>query len=184
MDGNESVAVISECAGIRKLAYVSNGKKVYVTWEQKPEAVLETMFNEEGAILQQKYEQIASEDIEREISGIIKMNMITKVRHEQYEDITFSKPCPKCGAKALKRYTDVYKESPVPVMPLYVCSACGSKSYYLTDEYMERLVMDHRELFTEAELLELDKSKGAFLKELKEYIIRIFASKRILCIKG
>ena len=38
-------------------------------------------------------------------------------------------------------------------------------------------------LFSEAELLEMGKDRNAFVSELKSYIIRIFASKKIHCIK-
>ena len=182
MDSKENIAIISKTSSVYKLEYVSKGKKAYITWEQKPEAVLETVFNGEGAVVQQKYAKMAGSDIEHEISSIIENNMIAKVENGQYENISISKPCPKCGAKALKRDADIHKENPVPVLPIYICGNCGAKSYYLTDEYLEYLVMGHMELFTKEELNELDKGRGAFMKELKEYIIRIFASKKIMCI--
>ncbi len=184
MGAEDGVAIISKGSNVYKLECVTEGRKTYMTWELRKEAVLETVFDGDGAVLRQRYEKLAAEDIERIINNKIAESMIPKVEHAPYTGITISKPCPKCGAKALKRYAELHKENPVPVMPLYVCSECGTKSYYLTDEYLDDLVKEHRELFTDQELKELDSNHEGFINELKEYIIRIFASKKIMCIKS
>jgi hypothetical protein len=68
-------------------------------------------------------------------------------------------------------------------MPLYSCTGCSTKSYYLTRDYLEYLVDNNNSMFEAAELSELSKDKNAFMSELEAYIIRIFASKKIMCIK-
>jgi len=60
---------------------------------------------------------------------------------------------------------------------------CKAKSYYLTDEYLEFLVDSNYNMFSDDEQREIERDKNAFLKELRAYIIRIFASKKIQSIK-
>ncbi len=105
-----------------------------------------------------------------------------ETRNVDFTEIKLNKQCPSCASYSLSRDIDFDKQK-VPIMPTYVCAQCQGKSYYLSDSYLNYLVSDNSELFSEKELKEMTSNKEAFLSELKEYIIRIFASKRIIRIK-
>lgn len=63
--------------------------------------------------------------------------------------------------------------------PIFRCTKCDKRFYSITRTYLERLVDRKAELFDEKELEELRKDRETFINTLNEYIIRIFASKRI-----
>lgn len=82
------------------------------------------------------------------------------------------------------RYVEAFRsKNTMPVMPLYYCTNCSKQSYYLTNTYLEYLIYNNKGLFTNKEQVELQNDEEAFIAELKEYIIRIFASKKIMQIK-
>jgi hypothetical protein len=109
---------------------------------------------------------------------------IVQTKEAEYTPVKFNKPCPKCSEYKLSRYVEAFaSKQQVPVMPIYHCSNCKQQSYYLTKHYLEYLVDNNPELFSEAELAELKADKTKFLAELEGYIIRIFASKKVMCIK-
>ena len=97
-----------------------------------------------------------------------------------YETVYLKKSCPKCGNTSLNRYFDGKN---VPIVPVYRCMNCSSNSIFITDEYLSKLVKNNGNLFDKKEIEELSKNNDYFMSELKEYIIRIFASKKILSIK-
>lgn len=146
--------------------------------------MLEVTFNESGQILHQKLIKYDKGRI-HEISGIfIKSLNPDELVRVGYEEVKFGGKCPTCGRSELKRYVELFRSNDIlPVLPLYVCRNCKAQSYYLTDDYLEYLVLNNRELFSEEELKELDRDKPAFIKELKGYIIRILASKKISSVK-
>ncbi len=170
-------------AGKVKLEYAHDGQKRTVLWEPLGSGTVETIFDGEGAIALQR---IFSDKIDKEaqVARFIKAEKIAGVRQGDYSEIRFNKKCPTCGADSLQRLAETISDSSkMPVMPIYVCGSCKGKSYYLTDSYLEHLISNNVDLFEENERKALDSDKGAFVKEIKEYIIRIFASKRIMCIK-
>jgi len=120
-----------------------------------------------------------AKEVERYIS-------LLKGRHIdcKYKRVRLDKVCPACKKDALERQLDAVNTiKEIPIIPLYVCSDCGERSYYLTKEYLLYLVETKRELFDKGEAAEYEKDSKKFVDELKEYVIRIFASKRILCIR-
>lgn len=101
-----------------------------------------------------------------------------------YEEVKLNRQCPHCGGTSLVRFANsVMTSKELPVMPIYSCNACTKRSYYLTDEYLAFLVKNNKALFEGAELAELEKDSQAFMHEMKEYIIRIFATKHIARIR-
>jgi hypothetical protein len=108
---------------------------------------------------------------------------VANPKKKDYTETKINKPCPKCNEYALVRHIEAFSGNDVPIMPIYYCKKCASKSYYLTSEYLEYLLENNMKLFDEKELKDLKNDKIAFVKELNEHIIRIFASKRILSIK-
>ncbi|MGC8669756.1 MAG: hypothetical protein ACP5TL_01220 [Candidatus Micrarchaeia archaeon] len=186
MEENKRTAVVSHSSSgntkVYKLELILKDKKSMVLWEQNSGVTLETRLNGEGAITQQNMNNMNESEIENEISKIIKSSNVDNIKYEEYKEVTLEKKCPKCGMRSLRRLSELQKEK-VPIMPIYVCTNCNTQSYYLTDEYLEYLIYNHNELFAEDEKKELEVDKEAFMEELKAYIIRIFASKKIMCIK-
>lgn len=177
-------AYIARSNGATKLEYQQNGAKLTRLWEPKGEHTLETTFNEEGAILKQEMKKLAEPDVNEQISLILKNAGVVAIKEQPYQEIKLNKKCPKCSNTGLSRHADAFStKQEIPIMPLYHCKSCGSQSYYLTDSYLEQLVLNNKDMFEGKELSELDANKQAFMDELKAYIIRIFASKKIMCIK-
>jgi hypothetical protein len=102
-----------------------------------------------------------------------------------YERVKVGAACIKCGGRIvreldLKPPRDI---ASVPVIPMFVCMDCKSRYYALTDEYLGRLVRENAELFGKDEIGERERDERAFVNTLQEYVIRIFASKRITRLK-
>jgi hypothetical protein len=117
---------------------------------------------------------------------ILKISEVTnsEVVETAFSEIKLKKPCPKCNENSLERYAEVFSSKEyVPIMPLYFCNGCKSKSYHLTDSYLEYLIENNRSLFSEEELLALGSDRNAFVSEVREYIIRMFASQKVMCIR-
>lgn len=100
----------------------------------------------------------------------------------RYEPVRMETLCTKCGNAGLSRELDMQlpeRIREVPVMPIFVCRKCSQRHYSLTDEYLRYLVASNKRLFEDNELKEIDNDMEASINVLKEYIIRIFASKKI-----
>ena len=99
-----------------------------------------------------------------------------------YEPVKISANCTKCGTDTIERELDrqdtrtVYR---VPVVPIFVCRTCSTRFYSMTDSYLKRLIDNNVLLFEDNENEQRKKNEAEFVHELHEYIIRIFASKRI-----
>ena len=167
-----------------KLEYPKEGGQKIILWETKNNNTLETSFNEHGYILMQRVVNLDTVPLAQRVIESLKEAKISQTRETQFSDVRIDKACPKCGEYKLSRYVEAFaSKNEVPVMPLYYCAICTTKSYHLTNEYLEYLVENNKPMFSEAELLELDKDKTKFVTELQAYIIRIFASKKVMCIK-
>jgi DNA-directed RNA polymerase subunit M/transcription elongation factor TFIIS len=167
-----------------RLDYSSGGRAITKLWEPAKQKVLEVTFNADGSIMAQRLIDHDSKLL-REISDdFIRSLQLDEVAKADYKEVTFDRECPNCGKKELRRYVEEFRSSDMlPVLPLYTCKNCRAQSYYLTDEYLEYLVLNNKEMFTEQELKELSADKPAFVAELKGYIIRILSSKKITSIK-
>jgi hypothetical protein len=169
-----------------KLEYLEGKEKRFALWEPFEKGIVETVFDEHGAVLKQELFQGGKNPI-IEVDNYMKrfMNQVhlDDTVDETYSEIKLDKKCPTCENDSLKRILDLAKEPSVPIMPTYVCTTCNGKCYYLSDTYLESLVSNNTSMFSDTERKELEANKEAFLHELKEYIIRIFASKRIIRIK-
>ncbi len=128
--------------------------------------------------------KISKDELNQRVADALKEANVSETKEAQYSDVKFSKPCPKCGQYELLRYVDAFAgKSDAPIMPLYHCNNCNTKSHHLTNEYLEYLVENNAALFDDKETSELSKDRSAFMTELKGYIIRIFASKKIMSIE-
>ncbi len=151
------------------------------TFEDVRIGILETSFDANGEVLDQKLlkREIGIEEAARSFLEGIEGEIMAA----EYKDVETAKACPKCGSTNVKRDIGALKEDGIPIVPRYVCMDCGTHSYRLTDRYLEKLVYSNKPMFSKEELDALDKDSTAFMKELKEYIIRIFASKKIMEIR-
>ncbi|MCL5430146.1 MAG: hypothetical protein M1504_01555 [Candidatus Marsarchaeota archaeon] len=179
----EKVAILSmgEKGKVRLDYSEGNGGRVAL-WEPFDNGVLETLFDTKGGILKQSLMEIKDkkEDVAAAGVGLIVERTSSRITNGKYSEISIDKKCPSCNKSDLSRIASTVNDSSkIPVMPMYECRSCGSQSYYLTDEYLEYLVTNNRDLFSENEAKELASQRGATLNELREYIIRIFACKRI-----
>jgi uncharacterized protein YbbK (DUF523 family) len=171
-----------------QLEFSKGKEKRTALWERLGGAVLESVFNEEGAVLRQELHPDAPAGgmsrTSELLDGFARREGVEVVGEKGFERVTLKKPCPKCGKQDLNR------ERPsaggirgIRVIPVYVCGGCGSKGYHLTDEYLDFMIENNKGLFDGKEMAEMSRDRGAFASELKEYVIRIFASKRISNIK-
>ena len=177
-------AVVSRGKGKAKIEYALNGSKRLALFEGIGSCILQTTFDDCGSILDQALLKSDGRNMEQVSNGFLAKLGASKVAEGSFSEIKLQRPCPKCGSAPLTRYLDT-KLYPleVPVMPLYVCGSCKAKSYYMTDDYLRRLVQSSRALFSEEELSQLGRDENAFVNELRANIIRIFASKRIMHVK-
>ncbi len=164
-----------------RIDYGSGENRAIETFEDVHIGILETSFDANGEVLDQK---LLKREIGIEEAAISFLEGIDgEIKATEYREVEIAKACPKCSGTNVKRDIGALKEGGIPIVPRYVCMDCGTHSYRLTDRYLEKLVYSNKQMFDKEELEALDKDRTAFMKELKEYIIRIFASKKIMEIR-
>lgn len=184
MDQHTALVSRNEKAGKVKIEYYKNGERRIRLWEVYYDLTLETTFDKEGSILAQNASKFDSISLNNKIKDTMKEAMASNTQETPFTDIKLNKPCPKCGEYSLMRYVEAFaSKGDLPVMPLYQCYMCSTKSYHLTNEYLEYLVSNNMMLFSEAEVAQMKSDRSAFMSELRGYIIRIFASKKIMNIE-
>ena len=171
------------------LAYKSaNGKArtasrdgKFVVADELKDCSLITFFNENGEVLDQRI--LKGKSVEEGLEYYVGP---LKIVESEYKEVEVKAVCPRCGKRSIRRELDLVdtrKLSNVPVVPIYVCTSCGQGFYSLTKEYLKKIVDEHLDLFSAEESSEREKNEDAFINELYEYIIRIFASKKLMRIK-
>ena len=100
---------------------------------------------------------------------------------KSYNGVCIGAKCPKCRGDIARELDvcDIESVKDVPVVPILVCKSCRGRYYSLNKEYLDFLVEGNKHLFTQEELEEKEKNGKSFASELNEYIIRIFAAKKI-----
>ena len=154
-----------------KLEYEQGGELLQVLWEPKESGyVLQTIFDSEGGIIDQKLINL-KEHAQKEVAEAFMESNDIEPKESVYEPIKLHKECPSCHKKTLVRHASAEKKhSKIPIMPMYDCSSCGSKAYYLTDRYLKKLVVSNRELFD-----------GIDMKEFEDGRSTIFFTPKSLC---
>ncbi|MEM3791428.1 MAG: hypothetical protein QXL16_01730 [Candidatus Micrarchaeaceae archaeon] len=164
---------------LTQVIYSENAPFFYL-FERTKLGSLITKFTEHGEILNQSY--LKGTEIDEAFSKVFGKVKVLKMESE-YSGIKINAKCRKCGKRQLVRELDLKRADEieeVPVIPIFLCSYCGSKHFILSDSYMEILIEDNKQLFDKEELKELEKDKSAFIKTLQEYVSKVFASKKIL----
>ncbi len=163
--------------GIVRVDHEAEGALISETFEAAAGGVLHSSFNSNGELLDQRLLRGAANADKRAedfVSGLRSEALPT-----DYSAIRLQKRCSKCGAPQLERDTSGL-DSDVRVVPVYVCGSCKARHFHLGDAYLSKLVKSNKALFSESEVAAFEKEPEIFMEELKEHIIRIFASKRIM----
>ncbi len=168
-----------------KLEYESKEGFRILLWEPKRESkLLQTVFDGSGAIMDQRLFNAESINSKALAEAFMSKNGI-EPKESVYEPVKLKAQCPSCNGASLVRYAETISDaSKIPVMPIYMCTECGNKSYYMTDAYLKSLINSKQVLFEPKDMEEFKSNEQKFINELKAYIVRIFASKHILSIKN
>ncbi|MGC8662523.1 MAG: hypothetical protein ACP5RT_01930 [Candidatus Micrarchaeia archaeon] len=166
-----------------RVAFKSSNNKIRIEIEDKifiaeelKKGSLVSIFDKNGNLIDQRKYDICAEESLSDCAGNI------KIVEAEYKPVNINAVCPKCGKRSIKRELDLVdtkKIENVPAVPIYVCTSCKQAFYSLTKQYLKKLAKEHSELFDEEEKKALENDEEAFTSELNEYIIRIFASKKI-----
>lgn len=158
--------------------YVKDNDKVITIFERISNGVVVSNISYEKGVLSQKYLKNSTipDSLANELQG--EFSIIEK---KDTQKTSIGKKCDSCNATLYRELeaVDTWNIKEVPVVPIFRCEGCGKRFYSMTKPYLESLVNENKELFEGADLLEMEKNKEEFIKTLNEYIIRIFASKKI-----
>ena len=164
--------------------YSFDNQKEFAIAEKTSLGILLSKFNEHGEILDQKYSR-GNEFLPALKNYISHVGEIS-TRDSAYKHVEVNAKCVSCNDRNIKRELDLVPArliGKVPVVPIYVCISCKKKYYSMSDRYLTTLVHANETFFEPEERKLKEKDEGAFVKELEEYIIRIFASKKITLIR-
>jgi transposase-like protein len=185
---NAKTAVVYRAPnGSVRIDYAKGDAQKIAFWEPLAGGIVRTIFNSEGGITRREFfrSNYEMKEIIEHVNQFVEQEAIAELSvSPEFEPVKIKKKCPSCSSESLVIDLEAQDDKVnVPIMPLYRCDKCSGRSYYLTDEYLEYLVSNNISRFSKQEVTELSANSDAFKKELKEYIIRIFASKRIMCIR-
>lgn len=159
--------------------FEKDGAKRFCLAEKTMKGALITEFSDSGRLIDQiYYKDGRSEELLRTHLG----SEIVIEPISEYERVLVAVECKKCNKEKVVRELDlvntIHVEN-VPVVPIFRCLGCGERFYAMSEEYLRALVQRNAELFEKDEVEEMEKDQGVFVNTLNEYIIRIFASKKI-----
>jgi len=156
--------------------------------EETTMGTLVTEFNDGGDVLNQVC--TGTRDAEKALAGYLAEAGIGTLNVANrgdcaYEPVRVDARCKSCKGEIareldLKRPDEIRN---VPIVPIFICRDCGIKFYSMTDDYLRALVSRNEGLFKPDELSEKKRNEREFVNTIQEYIIRIFASKRISRLK-
>lgn len=172
--------LMSDDGRIVTSAYEKGGRSRFCLSERIHSGTLISEFSYGAEILNQVY--LGNTDHENNLSDYLALKERRVVLVGGYRGIRANAKCSSCSGMGLQRALDFSNPSEikeVPVVPLFKCVSCGKMHYSMTDEYLKRMMQDKAELFEPEELAEVKNGGEASVKTLQEYIIRIFASKKI-----
>lgn len=139
-----------------------------------------TEFNPKGEVLAQTF--FKGRDVVADLSAYLQGEKLELIDVANHDPVVMNARCEKCGNLGLARELDQLQTKTmkdVPVLPIFLCAKCNQKHYTLTEEYLNGLVEANKHLFEPEELMEIDTDPEATINTIREYIIRIFASKKI-----
>ncbi|MDE1850260.1 MAG: hypothetical protein KGH54_00500 [Candidatus Micrarchaeota archaeon] len=171
---------------LRSDFYDANGERAFAVAERTAHGVLVSEFNEHGEVLDQAYKK--SNMALAELASFLKKaaGELQVEETKQYVPVKVNAMCDDCKTDSIKREIEVLDPETVtsiPVIPLFVCIKCGKKYYSVHPGYLRNLVQRNVELFDGDEEKFRQRDEAAFIKEIQEYMIRVFASKKLARMK-
>jgi hypothetical protein len=164
--------------------YLFKGETRFCLAEETGAGTLVTEFRPNGEVVGQVC--VNAKSAEDALAGRLEGTGVLEILDSgEYERIRVDASCAKCRGE-IARELDLKPPreiTSVPVIPMFVCVNCKSRYYVLADEYLDALVKNNSSLFGKDEIGERGKDERAFVNTLQEYVIRIFASKRISRLK-
>ncbi|MCL4375393.1 YgiT-type zinc finger protein [Candidatus Marsarchaeota archaeon] len=159
--------------------YVREGKEFFSLGEQTKYGALITEFKKNGDVANQF--RVREREVEEVLRRYLGIGTLEIEDVGDYKEIAVNASCPSCSKKLFRKLDRLKPEeiNEVPIVPAWKCESCGEEFYSMSDEYMKVLVNSNRHLFDGKDLEELSVNEDAFISLLQEYIIRIFASKKI-----
>ena len=172
----------SDDGRLRTQEYFKCGKRMFAIAEQTEKGSLITEFNLSNEVANQVY--LEGGNAQADVIGYLDISG-SSVRVDgagKYSGVSIDARCSGCGAGSLFRELDGLLPSEIkdiPVVPIFMCKECKKKHYMLTDSYLAELVKNNDALFEKSERDEISSNLDSSINMLQEYIIRIFASKKI-----
>ncbi len=163
----------------RTCEYAKGGKTLFCLAEKAGGGTLITEFYKSGEVANQIHYKEG--DAEKLLSSYLGTTIET-VLSGKYERVSVSAQCTGCKKNELSRELDLVQPegiSEVPVVPIFRCLFCGKRHYSMSKEYLRLLASRNPGLFDNEEIKEREKDEALFVNTLNEYVIRIFASKKI-----
>jgi hypothetical protein len=152
----------------------------FLVAETTSKGTLLTEFLQNGDVVNQVYRQ--SKDSLEEMRAYLGKNDIKINEKVPYAPLKIKSKCHGCGKEEMRRELEsvpAEKISDVPVVPIFVCGGCGKRYYTMNELFLKNLVAMNKDLFESADIKEMQKDEDAFIHNLREYVIRTFASKKI-----
>lgn len=176
----------SEDGRLRTDFYTVEGTREFVVAEKTAKGVLLTKFNGYGEVLDQLYKRPG--DALVELRGYVEAvdTMLNVENVPDYRMVEVSARCENCNGTEIRRELDLAEPSfieRVPVVPIFICRKCSKRFYSMTGMHLSNIVSRNLDLFESEELKMKGHDEKEFLRVLEEYVIRIFASKRITKMK-
>ncbi|HVA82870.1 MAG TPA: hypothetical protein VNF06_01775 [Candidatus Aquilonibacter sp.] len=170
----------------RSAYYKSDDENAFAIAEKTHNGVLVSEFNEDGELLDQTYR--TSVEPLRAIADHLGnfTNEINVAEAQAHIPLRANAQCDDCKGKDIVRefdIVDVKRVANVPIVPIFVCNDCKKRYYSMNPKYLRKLISRNPELFKPEELKEKEADEAAFVKEIQEYMIRIFASKKLAMMK-
>lgn len=166
-----------------RTAYYKKGpSEIFCIAERTAKGVLITEFGRNGSLINQVYldKDDALQELKRHVSGFFDDLRIEDVG--EYEKVSINALCDACNTKSVARELDFAVPAlvtNVPVVQTLRCLKCGKRFYSVTRPYLKALVNGNLDLFDGGEIRQKDEDEERFINTLNEYVIRIFASKKI-----
>ncbi|MDE1860271.1 MAG: hypothetical protein KGH72_00975 [Candidatus Micrarchaeota archaeon] len=181
MDSASVVVFRSPDSRLKTSKYMLGGGEAVCVAERTSNGILLTEFDAAGQVLSQRTNE--SKDALEGLCAYLEIDGEPEVREvKAYERIPVSAKCNGCNEGKIVRQLDLVDPiniNKVPVVPIFICLGCSKKFYSMTENYLRLLAKSNSDLFTKEELGEMNADEDAFIGVLQEYIIRIFASKKI-----
>lgn len=165
---------------LRTSSYKRDGGERFCVSEETLSGTLVTEFKNNGEVVNQVYAD--KKGPEKVLAAYLGTQKLSIKETDAYEHVKVRANCTRCGNESIERAMDQQesgKISEVPVVPLFVCKRCKTRFYSMSDEYLKHLVSRKESLFEADEVAEQNRDESRFVHTLQEYIIRIFASKKI-----